>query len=152
MNDPDAKTKASNFYMREKIEFGVLSQILYGAGLRIFCVIVIIIYMYGALSLKFVSGAVSFEQAVSHIIFSEDKVGCYWHHVWYPTFDPYYVGLILFGFFSCAFSFGDIENSKIVQVVSLWLRYIITVLLMAGCIYHMSYNGIHPGKLINFDT
>jgi len=23
---------------------------------------------------------------------------------------------------------------------------------MAGCIYHMSNNGIHPGKLINFDT
>jgi len=61
MNDPDAKIKQSNFFMREKIEFGSMGEILYNNGLKIFVVCVIIIYMYGAMSLKCVSGAESLE-------------------------------------------------------------------------------------------
>lgn len=47
--------------MRDKIEFGVMAEVLYNNGLKIFVVLVIIIYMYGAMSLKCVSGAESLE-------------------------------------------------------------------------------------------
>jgi hypothetical protein len=61
MTEPDAKIKHSNFFMREKIEFGSMALMLYGNGMKIFVVLVIIVYMYGAMSLKCVSGAESFE-------------------------------------------------------------------------------------------
>jgi len=38
---------------------------------------------------------------------------CGWEQDWYGKFDPYFVGLVIFAFFSIMFSFGDIENSKV---------------------------------------
>lgn len=66
--------------MREKIEYGTIAQVMYGTGMKVFVIIVILVYMYGALSLKFVSGAESLEQAVSVIIY-KDK--CEWEKKWY---------------------------------------------------------------------
>jgi hypothetical protein len=64
--------------------------------------------MYGAMCLKYASGAASFVSAVSFMIFKDaDK----WKASW-PGFDPYYLGIIIFGVLSLAFSFGNIENSK----------------------------------------
>jgi len=68
----------------------------------------IIIYMYGAICLKFVSGAESFELGISYTIWKNetgfrDAIG----------FDPYYLGILVFGFFSIYFSFGNIENAKV---------------------------------------
>lgn len=66
--------------------------------------------------------------------------------------DPYYLGLFLFCLFSCMFSFGDIENSKVIQIVSVWLRYIIAFLLMTGSIIYMAKFGVAPGKVIDWDS
>ena len=66
------------------------------------------IYMYGAICLKFVSGAESFDFGVSYTFWGtqdgfKDAMG---------GFDPYNLGIIIFGFFSIYFSFGNIENAK----------------------------------------
>jgi len=66
-----------------------------------------VIYMYGAICLKFVSGAESFEFGVSYTFWGnqngfQNALG----------FDPYYLGILIFGFFSIYFSFGNIENAK----------------------------------------
>jgi hypothetical protein len=70
--------------------------------------IVLVIYMYGAMCLKYASGSESFVQAVSFTIFHDANE---WTRRW-PNFDPYYLGVIIFGSLSLLFSFGNIENSK----------------------------------------
>jgi hypothetical protein len=75
---------------------------------KVFVMIILIIYMYGAMSLKYVSGAESLIEAIS-FIFHEDS--CYLFDT--MKFNPYYIGIFVFGFLSIAFSFGNIENAKI---------------------------------------
>lgn len=74
-----------------------------------------------------------------------------WRKEWINVMDPYYFGLTLFMLFACLFSFGDIENTKIIQIVQVWLRYIISLLLVIGAIIIMSRHGINTGPLINWD-
>jgi len=63
--------------------------------------------MYGAICLKFVSGAESFAAGVSYTFWNDDDGFETW-----LGFDPYYLGIAIFGFFSLYFSFGNIENAK----------------------------------------
>lgn len=77
--------------------------------LKYVIIFMIILYMYGAICLKYVSGAESFVLGVAYT---------FWGH---PDgfkdamdgFDPYYIGIFIFGFFSIYFSFGNIENAKV---------------------------------------
>lgn len=69
---------------------------------------IMVIYMYGAMCLKYVSGAESFVEAISFTVY-EDR--CKWYHTF--PFDPYYFGIIIFGSLSIIFSFGNIENAKV---------------------------------------
>jgi hypothetical protein len=64
--------------------------------------------MYGAMSLKYVSGAESVIEAISFIM--ENDI-CYLYNN--MGFDPYYIGIMVFGSLSLAFSFGNIENAKV---------------------------------------
>jgi hypothetical protein len=64
--------------------------------------------MYGAMCLKYVSGAESFVEAISFTAYSDR---CRWYSTF--PFDPYYLGIIIFGVLSLVFSFGNIENSKV---------------------------------------
>ena len=65
------------------------------------------LYIYGAICLKFVSGSESFEAGIA-FTFWDNKQGL---RDWLG-YDPYYMGLFVFGFFSLYFSFGNIENAK----------------------------------------
>lgn len=69
--------------------------------------VVMILYIYGAICLKYVSGAESLVAAVSYSVW-KDAAGL----EKYLGYDPYYIGIFIFGFFSCYFSFGNIENAK----------------------------------------
>jgi hypothetical protein len=71
--------------------------------------IVLVIYIYGALCLKYASGAASFVSGVSSTFYDGDADG--WTKDW-SGFDPYYLSIIIFASFSLAFCFGNIENSK----------------------------------------
>lgn len=105
----DTKNKKSPYYIRQKVEIGKVAQDHGTPAIRVFVIIVMVIYMYGAMCLKYVSGAESFVKAVNSIIYPHDPKG--WEKAW-PDFDPYYVGLLIFAGLSLAFSFGNIENSK----------------------------------------
>jgi hypothetical protein len=74
---------------------------------KVFVMVILIIYMYGAMSLKYVSGAESLIEAIS-FIFNQDS--CYLFDT--MAFNPYYIGIFVFGFLSIMFSFGNIENAK----------------------------------------
>lgn len=69
--------------------------------------IILVIYMYGAMCLKYASGAASFVTAVSYLVYENANK---WKEEF--MFDPYYLGIMIFGVLSLAFSFGNIENSK----------------------------------------
>lgn len=69
---------------------------------------VLAIYLYGAMISKYVGGAESFVAAISFTFYGDVDA---WANSW-PGFDPYYLGLIVFGALSLCFCFGNIENSK----------------------------------------
>jgi len=49
--------------------------------------IILVIYMYGAMCLKYASGAESFVQAISYTFYNDPKE---WENRWEGSFDPYY--------------------------------------------------------------
>jgi hypothetical protein len=108
-NQADLGVKTSPYYIREKIEIGKLCERFVPKWMKIVLLVILVIYMYGAMCLKYASGADSFVTAVSFTIYGDADA---WANKWMPGFDPYYLGIIIFGTLSLIFSFGNIENSK----------------------------------------
>lgn len=131
-NLKDLNNKQSPYYIRQKIEIGIMSERIANDGWKIFFIIIIIIYMYGAICLKYVSGAESFVSGISYTFWKNDDG----FHKWLG-FDPYYLGILIFGFLSLYFSFGNIENAKTLQIVTTILRFVATILMCAGSIYYL---------------
>lgn len=52
--------------------------------------------------------------------------------------------------FSIYFSFGNIENSKTLQVVTMVLRFVVTGLMCIGSIYYIGADGAHPSKVFDW--
>jgi len=100
--------------------------------------------MYGAICLKFVSGAESFDAGIAYTFWGREDGFQEW-----LGFDPYYFGLFVFGFFSLYFSFGNIENAKTLQVVTTILRFVVTILMCAGSIYYIGESGSNPSPLFD---
>lgn len=108
-------------------------------------VILIILYMYGAICLKYVGGAESFELGLAYTFWGHkegfrDAIG----------FDPYYVGISIFGFFSLLFSFGNIENAKVLQMVTTLLRLLVIMMMMCGSIYYLDIAGTATTPIFNW--
>jgi len=96
---------------------------------------ILVIYVYGALSLKYVTGAESLYQGISFIVYdSEGEL--YDNDPW-----VYYVAIAIFGSLSIGFSFGDIENSKILQVSVTIIRIIVIICMYGGTIYYWADDG-----------
>jgi hypothetical protein len=66
-NKADENIKDSPFYIREKIELGIAAEENAEKWVKIVIMVILTIYMYGAMSLKYVSGAESFIEAISFI-------------------------------------------------------------------------------------
>lgn len=107
-SDMDTKEKDSPFYIRQKLEVSILAEDHVGRWFKMVVIVILIIYMYGAMTLKYVAGAESCIEGISMTIYGDQKR---LDEVLAP-FDPYYLGLALFGGLSIVFSFGNIENSK----------------------------------------
>ena len=106
---------------------------------------ILVIYMYGAMCLKYASGAASFVTAMSYMIYSDaDK----WKQEFFV--DPYYLGIIIFGFFSLFFSFGNIENSKGLQIFAGIFRLVVIACLYGATSYYLITNGVHTTPLFDF--
>ena len=101
--------------------------------------------MYGAMCLKYASGAESFVQAVSFTIYHDAGE---WARKW-PNFDPYYLGIIIFGSFSLLFSFGNIENSKMLQIITGACRFIVIIFMYGGTIYYLGVDGIQAAPVFD---
>ena len=106
-------------------------------ALKYMLYVLLVIYMYGAMCLKYVAGAESFVLGLSFSIWGDkermnEELG---------GFDPYYLGLIIFAVLSLSFCFGNIENSKHLQIVATSLRFCAVILMTAGSIYSLARYG-----------
>lgn len=103
------------------------------------------LYVYGAVCLKYVSGAKSFDAGIAYTFWGKadgfEK---------FLGFDPYYIGIFVFGFFSCLFSFGNIENAKTLQVVTTILRFLTTLMMCGGSIYYLDIAGTSMTPVFDF--
>lgn len=144
MNRKDMPVKDSEFYIREKVELGILAERVSHNWVKVSIIVILVIYVYGAVALKYVTGALSLQEGLSKIFTGSDGT---WKTD-YPW--TYYVAIAIFGVLSIAFSFGDIENSKNLQVVTSIMR-LVTVFLMSVCtIYYWGADGTHKAPTINW--
>jgi hypothetical protein len=98
--------KESDFYIREKLEIGILCERVSKPWVKNAFITILIIYVYGAVSLKYVTGAISLQEGLSYLFTGSEGT--------WPNNAPwtYYLGIFVFGVLCTIFSFGDIENSK----------------------------------------
>ena len=92
--------------------------------------------MYGALLVKHVAGSESLIQSISFNIY-KDRMALKKK----SSIDPYLIGLFAFSLCTLGFTFGNIENSRLLQVVSSFLRYLVICLFFVGTIYSLVVNG-----------
>mmetsp|Transcript_7389 Transcript_7389/g.8341 ORF Transcript_7389/g.8341 Transcript_7389/m.8341 type:complete len:292 (+) Transcript_7389:516-1391(+) len=93
-------------------------------------------YMYGAMIFKYVSGAESLSEGISFTITgNKDELDDKYYF--------YYICILLFAAVSIAFSLGNIENSRTLQIVTMYMRFITTFLMMVGSLISVFwYKGI----------
>ena len=106
INDGDGTAKDSEFYIREKLELGIIADRIAAPWVKYTIMFILVVYMYGAMALKYVSGAESLYEGISFLIYGDP----YKIENDFPAI--YYICILIFGALSIAFSFGDIENSK----------------------------------------
>lgn len=143
-NLADLDDKASPFYIRQKIEIGIVAEKVATPFIKKFIIVIMTIYMYGAICLKYVSGAESFDSGIAFTFWDSEEGFENW-----LGFDPYYIGILIFGSLSIYFSFGNIENAKTLQIVTTILRFIVTILMCIGSIYYIESAGINEAPVFD---
>ena len=66
--------KNSAFYVRTKVEIGNMAEDHCNPAIKVFFLTILILYMYGALCVKYVSGANSFMTALSFVIYRDYNI------------------------------------------------------------------------------
>lgn len=71
-NLKDQDNKSSPFYIRQKIEIGIIAERLAPEWVKTLIIIILVVYMYGAICLKFVSGAESFDAGIAYTFWGRE--------------------------------------------------------------------------------
>ena len=134
----DKDVKDSQYYIRTKFELGTLAESLANRAIKNTMMVILCIYMYGAMSLKYVSGAQSLFQGIAFLSAEVEVDGEMRHspYKWDDVGWVYYVSIGIFGGLSILFSFGDIENSKTLQIVTAISRVTMVILFYIGSFYY----------------
>lgn len=136
--------KDSEYYIREKLELGILAERISYPWVKNCIMVILVIYVYGAMSLKYVTGSESLIYGLSFIFTGSEGT---WFNE-YPWI--YYVSIAIFGTLCISFSFGDIENSKVLQITTSVIRIVVIVLMYGGTIYYWADDGTHKAQTINW--
>ena len=67
--------KDSPYYIRQKIEIGVVADRVAKPWVKKLIIFILVVYMYGAICFKYVSGAESFVAGVNHTFWPDDALG-----------------------------------------------------------------------------
>ncbi len=138
-------SESSPFYVGQKIELSQLAEDHQGKPLKIFFLVVIFLYMYGGMIYKYVLGSRSLAEAISYNRFGDREM---YEKEW-PWL--YYVCVCVFGGLCVVISLGNIEDSKIVQIVFSILRFVLCGLLIAASIYVMLHYGTRTESMDAFN-
>lgn len=140
----DALMRNSEFYIREKIELGILAERVARPWVKTAIIIILTIYVYGAMSLKYVTGSISLQEGLSFLITGKEGL---WNEnaPW-----TYYIGIAIFGALSIGFSFGDIEHSKTLQSVTSIMRIVVIIMMYGGTIYYWADDGTHKAQTLDW--
>ena len=98
---------------------------------------ILIFYMYGAMCVKYVAGAESLYQGVSFIAYGDIN------ELEKNVPSIYYISIAIFGTLCLAFSFGDIENSKVLQIFSAIMRIVTLGMMYFGTVYYLKTDGVN---------
>jgi len=145
-NDADAQVKNSSYYIRQKMELGVIFERCAYPWTKIVFISILIIYAYGAMALKYASAAECLYQGVSFILYgSEEKILEY-----IPG--AYYYCVFIFGILCIIFSFGDIENSKNLQIFSVIARFVVIAMMYFGTVFYLAKDGVNHAPVFDWKT
>ena len=107
---------------------------------------ILIVYAYGAMSLKYASAAQCLYQGISFLIYgSENEILNYMPNA-------YCYGIAVFGTLCIMFSFEDIENSKNLQVFSVIMRFVVITMMYFGTVFYLVKDGPNEQPVFNWST
>lgn len=66
--------------------------------------------------------------------------------------NAYYYGIAVFGTLCICFSFGDIENSKNLQVFSVVMRFVVITMMYFGSVFYLVKDGTNELPVFNWST
>ncbi|CAI2365970.1 unnamed protein product [Moneuplotes crassus] len=134
-DEADSDVKESPYYIREKVEISKMCDDHLHVAAKYVLFFIIACYMYGAMIFKYVAGAKSLSEGISFTFTGEkDKYD--------EQFKFYYICIAVFAVVSLMFSLGNIENSRVLQVVSMYLRFLTTFLMIVGSLISIFRHGI----------
>ena len=119
--------------------------------MRIFTIVILLIYIYGAIAIKYAAGSVSFVEGVSQTIYGDKDE---FTRRLEGIIDPYNIGLLVFFLIVMAFSLGNIENSWYLQLVTTVLWFLSIFLMIGTSFVSLFINGCSSPKemtYFNFD-
>lgn len=59
---------------------------------------------------------------------------------------------MVFAVLCCAFSFGDIENSKYLQIFSAFMRIFVLILMYIGCLIYLKRDGVTAAPVWDWEN
>ena len=128
--------KESPFYVRQKLELGIVADRIARPWVKYTIMAIFCVYMWAAMCVKYAAGAESLYQGISFIAYGDiDHMENEWPWI-------YYVAIAIFGTLCIAFSFGDIENSKNLQIFSAFARIITLFMMYIGSSYYLVSDGV----------
>ena len=134
-DEADEGVKHNPYYIREKVEISKMSDDHTHPIVKYFIFFVISVYMYGAMIFKYVSGAQSLSEGISFTFTgNKDKYDNDFHF--------YYICISVFSVVCLIFSLGNIENSKVLQIVTMFLRFFTTFLMIIGSVISLFTHGL----------
>jgi hypothetical protein len=137
VTDADGEVKESKYYIRQKVEIGVVIDRVGPYWGKYVLISILIVYVYGATALKYASGAICLYQGISFLIWGNEN------QILEYIPNAYYLGIAVFGTLCIIFSFGDIENSKNLQIFSVIMRFVCITMMFGGTLYYLGADGIN---------
>jgi len=129
----DNEIQNSQFFIKYKLELFTLCKAFDYNGnkiVTIFSMIILVLFMLGGMLVKCISSCLSLTKALSFALYGNlDIINEKW------GFDVYYLSLFIFACIATGFALGNIENSKILQIFIMGIRFCILGLMILISLY-----------------
>ncbi len=134
----DANVQDSPYFIKNKLEIFALCKQITNKPFTILSVGMLSMFLLGSMLLKCVSSCLSLTSALLFAIYGKiDAV----NEAGQPE-NAYYVSVLVFAVIATFFALGNIEGSRPLQVVVMFLRFAFIFLMIMGSLYSITKYGI----------